>query len=67
MCYLVSVLFLVKMRIITNAQNQLTKIHIFFKTKNNLKEKNTNTLKIPSKVDGNFKQQKQHKKQHSQH
>jgi hypothetical protein len=55
------------MRIITNAQNQLTKIHIIFKTKNNLKEKNTNTLKIPSKVDGNFKQQKQHKKQHSQH
>lgn len=41
MCYLVSVLFLVKMRIITNAQNQLTKIHIIFKTKNNLKEKST--------------------------
>jgi len=39
------------MLIVTNAQNQLTKIHIIFKTKNNLKEKNTNTLKIPSKLD----------------
>ena len=39
------------MRIITIAQKQLTKIHIIFKTKNNLKEKNTNTLKIPPKLD----------------
>lgn len=48
MCYLVSVFAII--RIITNAQNQLTKLHIIFKTKNNLEEKIAKKPQISPKL-----------------